>query len=73
MFLCESVSAEFIDLSTKELHHGEEGKEKESEEEEVILNLGVATSSATHEIGGWTHPAAFCLRDMHFQRRSWDL
>jgi len=26
-----------------ELRHGEEGKEKESEEEEVILSLGVAT------------------------------
>jgi hypothetical protein len=67
MFLCESFCL-VIDLSTKELHHAEEGKEKESEEEEVILNLGVVTLSATHEIGGWTHPAAFCLRDMHFER-----
>jgi hypothetical protein len=50
--------------------HGQEGKEKESEEEEVISSLGVATSSATHEIGGWTSPAAFRLRDMHFERRS---
>ena len=50
--------------STQELHYGEESKEKESEEEEVIFCLGVAT--ATHEIGGWTCPAAFCLRDMHF-------
>jgi hypothetical protein len=32
-----------FDRSTKELHHGEEGKEKESQEEEVILTLGVAT------------------------------
>jgi hypothetical protein len=52
--------------STQELLHGEEDKEKESEEEEVILRLGVATLSATHEIGGWTYPAAFCLRDIHF-------
>jgi hypothetical protein len=43
-----------FELSTQELRHGEEGKEKESEEEEVILGLSVATSSATHEIGGWT-------------------
>jgi hypothetical protein len=55
-----------FELSTQELRHGEKDKEKESEEEEVILCLGVATSSATHEIGGWTCPAAFCLRDMHF-------
>jgi hypothetical protein len=60
-----------FDLSTKELHHGEEDKEKESEEEEVILRLGVVTSSATHEIGGWIYPAAFCFGDMHFERRSW--
>jgi hypothetical protein len=32
-----------FDLSTKELHYGEEDKEKESQEEEVILTLGVAT------------------------------
>jgi hypothetical protein len=32
-----------FDHSTKGLHHGEEGKEKESQEEEVILTLGVAT------------------------------
>ena len=51
--------------STQELRYGEESKEKESEEEEVILRLGVATLSAMHEIGGWTCPAAFCLRDMH--------
>jgi hypothetical protein len=56
--------------STKELHHGEKGKEKESEEEEVIVRLGVAILSATYEFGGWTHPAAFCLRDMHFERQS---
>ena len=55
-----------FELSTQELHYGEESKEKESEEEEVILRLGVATLSAMHEIGGWTCPAAFCLRDMHF-------
>jgi hypothetical protein len=50
-----------FELSTQELHYGEESKEKESEEEEVILRLGVAPSSATHEIGGWTYPAAFRL------------
>jgi hypothetical protein len=50
-----------FELSTQELHYGEESKEKESEEEEVILPLGVATLSATHEIGGWTYPAAICL------------
>jgi hypothetical protein len=55
----------------KGARHGEEGKEKESEEEEVISSFGVATLGATHEIGGWTYPAAFCLRDMHFERRSW--
>jgi hypothetical protein len=55
-----------FELSTQELHYGEESKEKESEEEEVILRLGVATLGATYEIGGWTCPAAFCLRDMHF-------
>jgi len=55
-----------FELSTQELHYGEESKEKESEEEEVILRLGVATLSAAHEIGGWTCPAAFCLRDVHF-------
>jgi hypothetical protein len=54
-----------FELSTQELHYGEESKEEESEEEEVILRLGVATLSATHEIGGWTCPAAFCLRNMH--------
>jgi hypothetical protein len=43
MFLGESVSAEFSIFQQKELHHGEEGKEKESEEEEVILRLDVAT------------------------------
>jgi hypothetical protein len=32
-----------FDHSTQELHHGEEGKEKDSQEEEVILTLGVAT------------------------------
>ena len=53
-----------FELSTQELRHGEESKEEESEEEEVVFCLGVAT--ATHEIGGWTCPAAFCLRDMHF-------
>jgi hypothetical protein len=57
--------------STKELHDGEEGKEKESKEEEVILSLGVVALGATPEIGGWTHPAALCFRDMHFERRSW--
>jgi hypothetical protein len=56
--------------STEELQHGEQGKEKESKEEEVILSLDVATLSATHESGGWKYPAAFCLRDMHFERRS---
>src|SRR5580693_8899904 len=50
-----------FELSTQELHYGEESKEKESEEEEVILRLGVAPSSATHEIGGWRYPAAFRL------------
>jgi hypothetical protein len=55
-----------FELSTQELHYGEESKEEESEEEEVILRLGVAPSNATHEIGGWTYPAAFRLRDMRF-------
>ena len=32
-----------FDHSTKELHHGEESKEKESQKEEVILTLGVAS------------------------------
>ena len=41
MFLCESVATVFPDLSTKELHHGEEGKEKESEEEKVIARMGI--------------------------------
>jgi hypothetical protein len=50
-----------FELSTQELHYGEESKEKESEEEEVILRLGVAASSATYQIGGWTCPAAFRL------------
>src|SRR5580704_956498 len=49
--------------STQELHYGEESKEKESEEEEVIFCLGVAI--AMHEMGGWTCPAAFCLPDRH--------
>ena len=35
-----------FELSTQELHYGEESKEKESEEEEVILRLGVANLSA---------------------------
>jgi hypothetical protein len=50
-----------FELSTQELHYGQESKEKESEEEEVILRLSVATLSAAHEIGGWTCPAAFRL------------
>jgi hypothetical protein len=54
----------------KELRHGEEGKEKESEKEKVISGLDVSErrNFATHEFGGWTHPAAFCLRNMHFER-----
>jgi hypothetical protein len=35
-----------FELSTQELHYGEESKEEESEEEEVILRLGVATCDA---------------------------
>jgi hypothetical protein len=50
-----------FELSTQELNYGQESKEKESEEEEVILRLSVATLSAAHEIGGWTCPAAFRL------------
>jgi len=52
-----------FEISTQELHYGEESKEKESEEEEVIFCLGVAI--AMHEMGGWTCPAAFCLPDRH--------
>jgi hypothetical protein len=70
MFLCESLATVFPDLSTKELHHGEEGKEKESEEEKVISSFGVSGRRhvATYEFGGWTHPAAFCLCNTHFER-----
>jgi hypothetical protein len=70
IFLCESFCAEFSIFQHTGAPHGEEGKEKESEEEEVISSLGVATLSATHEMGGWTYPAAFCLRDMRFEQRS---
>ena len=47
------------------------GCEKESEEEEVvIMSLGVVAQRATHEIGGWTFPAAYCLRHTNFERQA---
>ena len=61
-----------FELSTQELHYGEESKEKESEEEEVILRLGVALQVRRMRLAvGDIQPpfaclAAFCLRDMHF-------
>src|ERR1700730_9164294 len=61
-----------FELSTQELHYGEESKEKESEEEEVILRLGVAIQGRRMRLAvGDIQPpfaclAAFCLRDMHF-------
>ena len=65
-----------FEISTQELHYGEESKEKESEEEEVILRLGVALQVRRMRLAvGDIQPpfaclAAFRLRDMHFDGHS---